>query len=67
MPLLIVQHLLADAVILDLGRELAVTEALQATADGLGLRLAQAGDGRDPGSHGSFLEQWTVMGHFDFE
>ena len=63
MPLLIVQHLLADFVILNLGRELAVTEALQATADGLGLRLAQAADGRDSGPHGSFLEQWTEIGH----
>ena len=56
MPLLIFLDLLVNEILLDVVGELAVAQSLQATADGLGLRLAQADDWCNSGSHGTLLE-----------
>ena len=64
-PLLIFLDLLVDRVLLDLGHELAVAQALQATTDYLWLRIVQTILGLLPGLAVLALDQWFYTGHSD--
>ena len=64
-PLLIFLDLLVDRVLLDLGHELAVAQALQATTDYLWLRIVQTILRLSSGLGGLALVHCYITGHSD--